>query len=126
MKTITIGEWYGKLKNRNDHVAFAKLLTEAEELLGIKEYLGYDDRGVYHMAQEYGHFWLEQLSDYKDKLRKGDRHYTLIEGTKSTAPKPPGEVMCQCGNLSFYISYGSYECLGTCTQCGLMHYLYSG
>ena len=33
---------------------------------------------------------------------------------------------CVCGGKSFFVSYGDYVCIGTCTQCGKDTELYSG
>ena len=34
---------------------------------------------------------------------------------------------CQeCGNNTFQIGYGEYECFGRCTKCGNIQSLYSG
>ena len=40
--------------------------------------------------------------------------------------KPAPSIMCPCGSVSFMIGYGSYECIGTCAECGKLHSLYSG
>jgi hypothetical protein len=35
-------------------------------------------------------------------------------------------VICECGGFEFSISYGSYECIGTCSECGKSASVYSG
>jgi hypothetical protein len=52
------------------------------------------------------------------RLRVSDKvQYTL-------ADKP--SIVCLCGCSSFTISYGDYELLAKCTNCGLEHVVYDG
>lgn len=120
MRLFTIGK-YVPSDQRTDGVRFQALQDKVFEAIGVKDYLGCDDGWVYRFAENYGHFWLE----HKDR-DTGIKSYELIDGAKSTSPLPAGEFMCNCGSLSFYISYGSYECFGTCPNCGNRHSLYSG
>ena len=124
MKKFVIGEQYWS-KQRSGETSIEELVRSYKELQQeIRDKLGIND-GFLPLWTPYeviegddGEFYLKC---------SGDSYYTSLSNWRGDVPKPKdGEVMCPCGNKTFYIEYGNYECYGVCTKCGKRYLLYDG
>ena len=120
---FTIGEWLKDLGDcSNDE--YEQLKQEIRDKLGVSDgYLG--GSPAKRVINKDGLFYLTDYWTIKDdQFDNGwDRIYILLDRQKDETDI---DVLCECGNGTFTISYGSYECFGKCTQCNLKLSLYSG
>jgi len=114
---------------------YDKLRREIKEKLGVDFLPGFppwevaEKEGIVYIrgSWEAGRSFNDK--SIADKSIVYDSYYrTLSDYIDDNNALPPkdGVVMCPCGNKSFYIEYGGYECIGICSQCGTSHSLYSG
>ena len=123
MRKFTLGEKYAAVPKTEENyksgvtsAAFREHTQELMDKIGI-DYLG-GPGPVHHLAEQDGYFFVNDFPDHNDSP------YTHIDKTPF---HPLGEVMCgDCGGFEFRISYGSYECFGTCMKCDHKYSLYSG
>jgi hypothetical protein len=60
-----------------------------------------------------------------ERYYAGQGHFKLAnDGMEEVLPPP--QVWCQCGNNTFQIGYGDYECIARCVACGREGEVYSG
>ena len=120
---FTIGEWLKDLAHCSNE-EYEQLKQEVRDKLGVPDgYLG--GSSAKRVINKDGLFYLADYWTFKDKQFDNgwDRIYTLLDRQKGETDI---DVLCECGNDTFTISYGSYECFGKCTQCSLKLSLYSG
>lgn len=121
---FTIGEWlkdFGHCSNDE----YEQLKQEIKDKLGVPDgYLG--GSPAKRVINKDGLFYLADYWTIKDdQFDNGwDRIYTLLDRQRNKINTI--DVLCECGNDTFTISYGSYECFGKCTQCNLRLSFYSG
>ena len=121
LRRFTLGEWYEATPDKTDYGLFEKMCAEVDVALnksdghlpGHLPFRVIEKDGLFYTAHCYSGQW--------------ERFYDLYRGRHDALPVPAdGAKMCECGNKSFHIHYGSYECFGTCTACSITELLYSG
>lgn len=116
MRKITIERNY---KDNDDYYVQDEVLHER-----LKQEIGFD----YQVHPDKTPLVILEKNGVYYELRHGssvsEDTYERIEAKENKFDK--SDILCKCSNDSFYITYGSYECFGTCTTCGTIISLYSG
>jgi hypothetical protein len=95
MRNLTEERW--RIANTEVKEEVKKLLgTESNRLVGSSPYLLAEHEGKFYQSYDNGVY----------------------------AALDKSEVRCYCGNNTFRVGYGSYECFGTCAACGRKYILY--
>jgi hypothetical protein len=50
----------------------------------------------------------------------------MWKAKENKTPDTQPDVICECGNDTFRLHYGSYEITATCTTCGFCEAVYDG
>ena len=112
MRKFIIGEWWREGDGRNPQ-KYEQYKQELRDKLGVDFIGGF---APHHIAEKDGYFFERWNGDDEEP-------YLRINALPA---HPDGEAMCHCGGMKFSITYGNYQCLGTCVDCKKTYELYDG